>query len=667
MAPAQTLHADSSVYYEQSLNSAALELKYASSAHLFDIIAKDEDIRKVQFEICLLEDENDELRDQVAQEEERSDSFEKLVNANLVRAEEAEAELEIIVNEVRVNEREIAGLRAEIAALQNLTTNSTAYLTEKLALDRELSALKPEVEHLRSQLANQQEILSEKLSLQRQLNTMQVELENEKCKTQKALAKRRNTQFELSQEEQIDDLRREMTREKRARQRAEEAVETAQAELQKAKKTIERSLIKDAKTSKQDSALEVQVKELQEKLAQEEQQRQEAQEAHEAALTELERVKKAAQLPSAKEAKKAQQDVGADGQLEELQKQMTEEKRERQRAEKALQKGSADWEAQKSIMDDKLNQFRTKLKTTKEKLKEAEEELATAQTAAAARPAGRAGSEKPVAKNPKKRNAAQMEPDATGLGTPGNGMPVKRGKKATATVGDKSTFSITPFLNRTMSMAPESPEAEEPEAGLDKEDDAAPTPTASKTTSSANLKPKPLAPASASKFNIKKTALARKKTVVALEKVAEEAEDEPVAEGKENEPLMGTVKQTLKVKPAAAPTTAANPSKAKMRKSLATFATFNIEPQVEKVKKRKLGGLGKTLFDDDDEGAVRPMPGASAFGGQRLFGRLGGLGALKGKGGLLGARAGLKGGVLSTEYGFQFSPLKKDRKLALAR
>ncbi|KAK4903562.1 hypothetical protein LTR28_001163, partial [Elasticomyces elasticus] len=99
MAPAQTLHADSSVYYEQSLNSAALELKYASSAHLFDIIAKDEDIRKVQFEICLLEDENDELRDQVAQEEERSDSFEKLVNANLVRAEEAEAELEIIVNE----------------------------------------------------------------------------------------------------------------------------------------------------------------------------------------------------------------------------------------------------------------------------------------------------------------------------------------------------------------------------------------------------------------------------------------------------------------------------------------------------------------------------------------------------------------------------------------
>ena len=54
-----------------------------------------------------------------------------------------------------------------------------------------------------------------------------------------------------------------------------------------------------------------------------------------------------------------------------------------------------------------------------------------------------------------------MDPDATTLGTPGDGPAAKRGKKAARGVGDKSTFSITPFLNKTTSVIQEEEDEDE--------------------------------------------------------------------------------------------------------------------------------------------------------------------------------------------------------------
>ena len=96
---------------DQSLNSAVLELKYERSAHLVDIVSKDESIRKLRFDVHVLQDDNDELHGLLAREEDRSDRLERIVNEHLVRAEEAEASLQQVEDELHGKEQELSALR----------------------------------------------------------------------------------------------------------------------------------------------------------------------------------------------------------------------------------------------------------------------------------------------------------------------------------------------------------------------------------------------------------------------------------------------------------------------------------------------------------------------------------------------------------------------------
>ncbi|KAI7575653.1 hypothetical protein KC316_g10993, partial [Hortaea werneckii] len=114
---------------DSALHTSACELKYAQSAHVVDLLGKDEDIRRLRFDIHILEDDNDELRELLQQEEDRSDSFEKLVNDNLARAEEAEAQLQDLENDLRARESELQTALAEKEALQCSTEDATAALT----------------------------------------------------------------------------------------------------------------------------------------------------------------------------------------------------------------------------------------------------------------------------------------------------------------------------------------------------------------------------------------------------------------------------------------------------------------------------------------------------------------------------------------------------------
>jgi len=443
--------------------------------------------------------------------------------------------------------------------------------------------MKPELEHLRTQAATHKDLLSEKLALQRQLSDVHVELEHAKKEAQRALAKRRNTMHDLAHEDELEGVRKSATREKRAREKAEETIEELKVEL--------------------------------------------------------EEQKKAAQRKTTTETRKAEQDAETEVRSEELSRELSQEKKEKAKAERALQQAQINWEAQKAVLDDKLNQFRTKLRSTKDKLKETETALAEAQVQAATTAKAVKTAEVKISK---KRNATQMDPDATALGTPGDGPTNKRSRKV-AGVGDKSTFSITPFLNRTMSVAPESPVEEEEEEKetaqglrLTSVSEAERSPSAKPQVIK---KKQPLQPVSASKSNIKKTAPPKKVKLPNLEMVVEEDEN---SQGQPKEPVLKPKQQK---------------ERAKVRKSLATFATFNLEPEVEKKKKRKLGGLGKTLFDEEDD-VQKPMPGRGLFAGGRL-GPLGGLGAATKGSFLIGGK---KKGLLSTDDGFQFSPLKKDKK-----
>ena len=659
--------------YQQALHSSALELKYSQSAHLVDIISKDEDIRRLRFDVHVLEDDNDELRGLLMQEEDRSDAFEKLVNENLSRAEEAEAQLQDLESDLRGREQELQALHAEKQALQHSSEDASAALTETLALTRELSVLKPELEHLKTQAASTEALMTEKLALQRQVTNIQCELENAKREAKRALAKRRNTTAELAQEEQMDDLKKELAKEKRARQRAEQAAEAAEGDMQQ--DDIRKQLAKERKArQKAEEQLEsaqdaTQVEDVRKDLLKEKKAKAKLEESLENLQAELEHEKKA----SSRAKERANGNAQADNEAEELRSELAKEKKERTKAQKAAQQASDEFEAQKTTLEDKLNQFRTKLKSTKEKLKDAEAQLVSAREAAAAGGQARKAAAAPKASvapkpNPKKRNATQMDPDATTLGTPGDGPVAKRGKKALGGVGDKSTFSITPFLNKTVSVIQdEDAEAE------DENNDCEALPAAAKQTK------KPLAQQPASKSNVppKKAAPTQRKPKPqpALEIVTEENEpaEDVHKQGKEDAAPAAkkpaAKEQTLKIKTK----TIDGPGeenekegkkKPKLRKSLVDFASFNPEPEVEKKKKRKLGGLGKTLFDEeagDDVAAPakRGLFGTKGFGLMGVGKKTGGIGSS-----FLGGSKTVGSTLLTAQdgSGFQFSPLKKARR-----
>lgn len=642
--------------YDQSLHTAALELKYAQSTHVVDLISKDEDLRRLRFETHILQDDNDELRELLQQEEDRSDTFEKLVNENLARAEEAEAQLQDLETDFRNKEQELQALHAEKNALKYSNEDVTTAVTEKLALTRELSLLKPQLEHLKAQAESAEVLMTEKLALQRQLSNIQCEVENAKREAKRALAKRRNTGVEIAQEEQVEDLKRQLAKEKRARARAEEAAEGGQGDVSTddTRKQLARERKARQKAEEQLESLQdtTQIEDIRKDLLKEKKAKAKLEGEVEILQAELEREKKAA----ARAGKHVDGNAQADGDADELRQELAKEKKERTKAEKATQQTAAEYEATKATLEEKLSQFRAKLKSTKDKLRETEAELAAARsvpvagqakkTVAAANPAGASKA------NPKKRAAAQMDPEASTLGTPGDGPAAKRGRKGATGIGDKSTFSMTPFLNKTASVLEKDGEEND-------NSDVAASPVAKKTTTK-----QPLAQQPASKANVppKKPAAQRKpKPQPALAIVSEENEQE-------NAPVR---EQTLKIKTKTTDgpddSSGAMKKKSKVRKSITDFATFNQEPEVEKKKKRKLGGLGKTLFDEEDEGSA-PARGGVLAGAKGLFGSKG-FGAFGGKktGGLAGSflGGGRAGSTLLNAgdgSGFQFSPLKKARR-----
>ncbi|GAB7365979.1 hypothetical protein MBLNU230_g7306t1 [Neophaeotheca triangularis] len=707
MAPIPKPQPTSAALLEHSLSTSAAELKYERSTNQVSLITKDEDIRRLRFDIHTIEDDNDELRDLLAQEEDRSDAFEKLVNENLARAEEAEAQLQAIENGLRGKEQELTTLQAEAVALKHTTADATAALTEKLALTRELSVLKPELEHLKAQAASTEALMTEKLALQRQLSEVQCEVENAKRDTKRALAKRRNTGVEIAQEEQVEELRRQLAKERRARQRAEEAAESVQGDgqIDDVRKELAREKRARQKAEEELEAAQenTQVEDVRKDLLKEKRAKQKLEESLETARMELEKERKAV----AKAAKKADNESASDDQTEALRQELATSKKESTKAEKAAQKAFAEHEAQKSVLEDKLNQFRTKLKSTKEKLKETEAELFSAREtaeAAASKPNKNASMPPPslpaAAQQPanKKRKAPQLDPESTNLGTPGDAPAVKRGRKAAAGLGDKSTFSITPFLNKTVDVTGDDHDNHNtdnnPVASDDEDADvneAEASPAAKKATAK-----QPLAQQPASNTNIqkpKKPAQQRKpKTKPALEMITEESQSQSQSRSqgdKENATTATNGGQTLKIKTkltdgeshdSSAATEKSN-NKKKPRKSLVDFKSFANEPEpverhAQKTKKRKLGGLGKTLFDEEEEPATR---GKGPLGGKGFVGYGAGVGGKKAGGSLLGGRSllgvnGVGGGggrsgvgasaLLSAGdgSGFQFSPLKRSRK-----
>src|SRR5258706_9718025 len=109
--------------------------------------------------------------------------------------------------------------------MNGISVDSTKQLTEKLSLGRELATLKPELEHLRAQATYQQTILSEKLALQRQISALEVDLEIAKNASRRAAMKESGNSKDDQMHILVDDLRKELLKERREKERAQIAAQ----------------------------------------------------------------------------------------------------------------------------------------------------------------------------------------------------------------------------------------------------------------------------------------------------------------------------------------------------------------------------------------------------------------------------------------------------------
>lgn len=370
---------------------------------------------------------------------------------------------------------------------------------------------------------------------------------------------------------------------------------------------------------------------------------------------ELETEKRASKRASHKE-KESNNENELQREVEELRKELSREKREKEKAQKAGDNGSNEWESRKAVLESKIEQLRTKLRESKEQVKELQSDLGQAQAAVKKASSTTTDSEDPI-KTSRKRTAIQMSTDSM-IGTP-NGVAVrgkrlmsKSGKADQTLLGEKSTFSITPYLNRTLNVAPETPKhGPEPDdidereveinggkAAIDQpvlvaeKESTRDSSDASKleiVQSKQKKKPKEKAILTDAKNGTTNTKAPQKKLrmIGTLEKVTEEEVDENVEPTSTAAPLAST-KPSLHI-PAIA-VNAAEPKK----------------------KKRKLLGVAKTLFDEDD-GEATKRPSKVILGPARSLA----------KGHHIGNKGGLPSGLGGSTGAFgAFSPLKKDKR-----
>lgn len=368
------------------------------------------------------------------------------------------------------------------------------------------------------------------------------------------------------------------------------------------------------------------------------------------AQVELETEKRIAQRALAKEGKSQAEDAKLEHRLESMQADLAKEHRERQRVEREAQKDSTESQNRITTLESRLDAFRNKLKATKEQLKEAQTSFQTAQASnygKSNRASASVNSTTYLAENPRKRAAAQIDAD-TIIGTPGDLPAAKKSKRALTLIGEKSTFSITPFLNRTASVAPASPPSEnangDDEAHVKESDhlfgnrrqkavsseamsDLVDKSDATKKGLQAN-KRGILENAKRGKINSRAPPARKTKSAPTLEQVAEE----------ENNENGGS---TMSMGEPAANKDSSN-------------ETFDGGLELKRRKRKLLGGgLGKTLFDEDEGNAVK---------GDRLLGGVRGFGTL-GKGGLGAPKFGPRKAIGPSVNTFgAISPLKKDRK-----
>ncbi|KAF4966142.1 hypothetical protein FSARC_6141 [Fusarium sarcochroum] len=377
------------------------------------------------------------------------------------------------------------------------------------------------------------------------------------------------------------------------------------------------------------------------------------------------------ELENEKRSKQRMQSKSHDN--DQLKEQFDEAKKELERLKKEHSRELREARGECDMLEGRVEDTKSRLKKTQANLKETLAELESCRSeleqarkaALNNKPRSVTMKEQPTGK----RRAQDMSVEDISIGTPGPDeatlrRPFKKRGAERALVGEKSTFSITPFLNRTKNMSDNmSDELSEVHSPTGKTADA----------------PEPVVPQEEDAVGAGDS--------VSMEPIEEEAEsdgqaDAVVAEEEMSEPKAQKVRGRPRKALDDAPTTKKNMPAQTKRKPKATKASLVLdivseeaevggteaEPIVKskkssglkanpvpsfsrvgnddldarKKKRKVLGGGNKTLFDDDDGETVPKPPKMQMGPGRRLKAPLGGL-------------QGAFGGAT-------FSPLKKDRR-----
>ncbi|KAJ5647544.1 hypothetical protein N7490_003916 [Penicillium lividum] len=134
--------------------------------------------------------------------------------------------------------------------------------------------------------------------------------------------------------------------------------------------------------------------------------------------------------------------------VEELQGELARELRARQQHERESRQQSTDWDNQRVVLEGKMETLRKQLRSTKDKLQETQHNLE--QKLTHVRNHDSEGSEPRSRMVPLQRPGPSADyHNGVTIATPGAVRVQEKVKRQSALPGDKSAFSITPFLNRT--------------------------------------------------------------------------------------------------------------------------------------------------------------------------------------------------------------------------
>lgn len=432
-----------------------LEMRYKQAVHQADLLVREEDGRRMKLHSMVLRDDNATLKDQITYKDNR-------IKILVQQADDARHLIESIQQhyarqekQIQAQIREIAHLKEEIATFTSVSQDSAKILSEKLALTREVAVLKPEIEHLKSQLSHQKDVLSEKLALERQLNTLEVELANEKRALEKATQKQeRYIKEEEELRRQVRELEKELNKERKPAQKggdSQQQVKTLREQVATAEKKFaaEKSKMEQAASAQEEKSTEMgeELEQIKGKLA----------ETEKALAAEKQAAQRKMKNQETKASVSEDELAVLQEQIDELKQALAEEKKDKERLRKKNQQAITEAEVRQAATDEKLDKFRTMLHETKEELKKCKADLEKARekAAAALMTTTTIPTKKAAAKVAgKKRRADEVLLEETAMGTPGAAdrpkRPLKKRGFDPSDMVQKSTFSITPFLNKTL-------------------------------------------------------------------------------------------------------------------------------------------------------------------------------------------------------------------------